>query len=51
MKTNTAIPDRSKMFVIAIDKVKVRQHFSLIQKMFDDKKAYNRRSFKRGNDE
>lgn len=41
----TKIPDGSKMFVLAIDKAKVRKHFSLIQRMFDNKKSYNRNSF------
>ncbi len=48
MNSNTAIPDPSQLMVLAIDKVKVRKHFSLIQKMFDNKKAYSRRSFKQG---
>jgi len=43
LKSNTQIPDRSKSFVVTIDKVKVRQHFSLIQKMFEDKKEYSRK--------
>ncbi len=48
MTSNTAIPNPSRMIVMSIDKVKVRKHFSLIQKMFADKKSYNRRAFKRG---
>jgi hypothetical protein len=47
MKSNTEIPNPTRMIIMAIDKVKVRKHFSLIEKMFEDKKAYNRRYNKR----
>jgi len=47
MKTNTEIPNPTRMIVIAIDKAKVRKHFSLIQKMFADKTIYDRKATKK----